>query len=509
MYGRINSFIPYFTLIILNLSTDNVRSDTYETRDIGPGALDLIRARGFTGELYKIKSLDGYTLSVYHLINPLASEESLIQFPVIIFHGLGGDAAQMISRSENARPRRPVIGSIFLGQGDESLAFMLANNNYDVWLADSRGTNLNNHEVSDDLDPFRAHRFWNYSLDEQIFNDVPVQVDFVLKQTNSLKVIPIGYSESTLFMFGLLSTQPEFADKLAAFVALAPVAYVSHIRGSSASAIYLTLLIPDNFDVSSAPQPALDTAGFAMQKLCSLQLVRSTVCALASDSMAGPGKTSHDRNYFQNAVKSTSTKVIKHFLQLHIQDRFGMYDYGYRNMLKYGQPDPPNYDLGKIKLSTIIMVRGGRDFLSTPEDQLRLLRELGTKPYADIWLPEYNHLDVLLAKNIINDLNLPVLEKLQEIVQSTYRNVTRPQLQIRGNKQRPDVSVAPTVFATPDPSLVKTRTHLITNLLDGLGTDGSKTVSPIGQNTNELSGLLQNFERFGDNLINMVTDNIN
>lgn len=57
-------------------------------------------------------------------------------------------------------------------------------------------------------------------------------IDYVLKITQEERLTYVGYSQGTIMGFAGFSTQPDLAAKIKLFVALAPVARVSHIEGA-------------------------------------------------------------------------------------------------------------------------------------------------------------------------------------------------------------------------------------------------------------------------------------
>ena len=57
-------------------------------------------------------------------------------------------------------------------------------------------------------------------------------IDYVLQETKEEKLVYIGISMGTTMGFAGFSTQPELAAKVKLFIALAPVARVSHIEGA-------------------------------------------------------------------------------------------------------------------------------------------------------------------------------------------------------------------------------------------------------------------------------------
>ena len=56
-------------------------------------------------------------------------------------------------------------------------------------------------------------------------------LNYVLQETAQEKLVYVGYSQGTMMGFAGFSTQPELADKVKLFIALAPVARVSNLQG--------------------------------------------------------------------------------------------------------------------------------------------------------------------------------------------------------------------------------------------------------------------------------------
>ena len=57
-------------------------------------------------------------------------------------------------------------------------------------------------------------------------------INYVLQETKEQKLTYVGYSQGSVMGFAGFSTQPELAAKVKLFIALAPVARVSHIEGA-------------------------------------------------------------------------------------------------------------------------------------------------------------------------------------------------------------------------------------------------------------------------------------
>jgi lysosomal acid lipase/cholesteryl ester hydrolase len=112
--------------------------------------------------------------------------------------------------------------------GNPSLAFILADNGYDVWMNNTRGNRYSKHHAF--LEPNKdSHKeqFWDYSFEEMAKYDQPALFTYVLGKTGVQKVAYIGHSQGTTQMFCALSENLEFfRERLNVFIALAPVVRV-------------------------------------------------------------------------------------------------------------------------------------------------------------------------------------------------------------------------------------------------------------------------------------------
>ena len=474
---------------------NSVKHLLHHQHDSGPEAMEIIKARGFIGEQYALTSRDGAPLAIYHIINPLADQRTLNRYPVLYFHGVTGDAAQMLSHSDLTKPRRPVLGQVTYDLSDTSLPFMLANNNFDVYMADARGSNLNNHRVADDFNLLMGQKFWNFSLDEHILNDLPTFIDFVLDQTHEDKLHYVGYSQSTLFMFCLMAAIPAYQARLASVITMAPVAYLNGAQGITLPGFLPSALIPEQINGNFVPQMFIDTGGTVLREMCQFEPITRTLCLGASSAFSGSGTNELSKSFYAANFKGVSIKTARHFIQIFLHKRLGMYDYGTDgNLRQYGQPTPPRYDLSKIKFPFLIIFRGGKDLVSDPVDQEQLIRELGVKPYLDFNFPNYNHIDFIISRNIIFDVNLPAtkamfhLLKLQSYPPGSY--LRHPAKALMPKRLKPAQTVVPDGTRTLKiksnlmNDMINTFTQSMTgDVLDpGVGiTAGAVSLSPLKQ----------------------------
>lgn len=267
---------------------------------------------GYQVESYDVKSLEpGYIITLHRMINPYARRVDLKR-AVLFDHGVGQDSlSEFLSFSGYARAEKPTAESyskdIYLNATDEldertqepteatykkmCLACLFANNNYDVYLMDDRGSSRGSTRIDEDELKRRGGKkidYWDFSADEQFMYDLPAVIDFVRNATGLEKISYVGYSLGTIEMFGLLALHNESAEKLETVVAIAPIFYVNNVRG----VLPLTILT----------DPLLRNANFAdtlnydiavlinrlVSVFCAPSETRLTLCKSLFELLVGP-----------------------------------------------------------------------------------------------------------------------------------------------------------------------------------------------------------------------------
>lgn len=187
------------------------------------------------------------------------------------------------------------------------------------------------------------------------------------------------------------------------------------MRGTS-----LAFLIPSTFINSQltpyqfVPQTSLDMINQFMRNLCnSKNRFSNTICRKLVAFANGQGNSMYDDDFLDHFYKTTSLTTVRHIAQILIRSRFAMYDFGRKeNMKRYGRPNPPIYNLTRVKTDRLIIARGGKDKLATPEGQRRMLSELGCKPYLDIFIKDYSHFSFVDGKDLIRRVNEPIMRAI-------------------------------------------------------------------------------------------------
>lgn len=110
-----------------------------------------------------------------------------------------------------------------IGGNGSSLAYLLADNGYDVWLGNSRGNVFSQTHKTLTTE---SHEFWKFSFHEIGVYDLPAIINYALDTSNTTSLTYCGYSQGTTAFFVLLSMRPEYNSKISTAHLMAPVAFM-------------------------------------------------------------------------------------------------------------------------------------------------------------------------------------------------------------------------------------------------------------------------------------------
>ncbi|CAG9840502.1 unnamed protein product, partial [Diabrotica balteata] len=368
--------------------------------------INTVTSFGYPIETYQIETEDHYILTVFRIPHGRNSTTSN-NLPILLNHGMLGSAENYI----------------WLGP-QRSLAYILADKGYDVWLMNCRGTSYSKKHTS--LSP-NEKQFWNFSFHEIGVYDIPAVIDYILNVTHQSSLYYVGHSQGCTTVFVMGSERPEYNEKIKLAVALAPGAIYKNFNEPwvlwllNHIPIKEVELLADALQLYQIPPPYFsenDIAEMAtmfcvenkfLKKTCKMQM------EMMSKSMVDNVDEADIPSIFSTLVNTISVKQGFHYGQLILSGNFQNYDYGPKiNQQKYNSTSPPLYNLQNIKYATALF-SGKTDELVTPEDTQLLASQLpNLVHYSTVPLPRFSHVDFIISKSSRNLLYKPILKLLRK-----------------------------------------------------------------------------------------------
>ncbi|CAN8017394.1 unnamed protein product, partial [Ixodes persulcatus] len=365
----------------------------------------LISTKGYPVEIHEVVTRDGYVIAMQRI--PRGRNESLNETlsnktAVFLQPGMLASSTDYVQNFPN-----------------QSLAFILADAGYDVWLGNSRGNMYSRHvNISRD-----DSAFWDFSLDEIIAEDLPSMIDTVINITGKEKIQVIGWSQGVLVLFGLLSEKPEYNRKISLFSAMGPVPYFKHTR------VPMKLLIPFA-DIIAGVLRTVGNGQLAVPSLSRTKLANTLcgnnignhICTFLLFVINGVDPMQLNKTrlavYYSHSPSGASVNHIHHIAQLVRCDCFRKYDLGIiKNLAKYGKLKPPNYELSRTELPVALYWSKG-DRFATEQDVARLRNELSNVvEYYQVPEEQFTHFDFgwgINAEPIVYRKMMRVMDKYRQ-----------------------------------------------------------------------------------------------
>ncbi|KAG2513532.1 hypothetical protein BBO99_00008691 [Phytophthora kernoviae] len=391
--------------------------------DVGLDVTEIVEARGYTVETHKVTTADRYVLTMHRLPETYDESQSnsdpAANKPVVLLqHGLVDSSFTFVCNFRN-----------------QSLAFMLADAGYDVWLANNRGNTWSREHLdyTDDDD-----EFWDFSWEDMGKYDLPAEIEYVLNTTEQLTLSFVGHSEGNMQAFARFSTDQKLAQKVSYFAALAPVAWTGHLATkvfNGMAKLHLEKLFQafGIVEFSAKNKFIQETVGGFT---CTLtpELCDSTLSLIMSAPSASINTTRFSV-YLSQMPAGTSVKNMAHFAQGIRHNTFASYDYGCKcdrdsdidkcpeskckNKKMYSSFDPPAFPIGDMVYPRTGLYIGAADSISTETDieQLRSALPSGTVVH-ELTVDAYTHLDITWAYDANEKMYQDLLVQLK-----TYRGV--------------------------------------------------------------------------------------
>lgn len=410
--------------------SDRSNDDSYDD-----STREVIEQAGFKSVTHTFTSSDGYVTELIQVINPLADQSKLKRPPVMLFHAAITDTTSYVWGSirqhhpekypRNFREDGPISSS------NRSLALMLANNGYDVWLVASRGSNrwnighvhyktrlledlllelwrkLKDKHVTMILETLK---YFDFTQDALVEIEYPQQIDEVLRLTQSRRVSVVTFAKASQIMFKLLASDPLHANRIHSHVTMSPCL---NLHGSN----YVWKVLASVF--STVPEPI---GNLLFTQIATSTWTRRLISALPryswqyylSTLLSGPSplyQTFLEPAAAGRMLMPISFKEFKHYLQQVQAGKLQKFDYGpiHNRFIYNGSATPPEYDVRNIKLKRWMMISAENDVVGTPSSAQEYYDLLPHRPAKWIQLKRANHIDHIASVDNDVRVNLPIL----------------------------------------------------------------------------------------------------
>ncbi|PUZ69726.1 hypothetical protein GQ55_2G135000 [Panicum hallii var. hallii] len=362
----------------------------------------LLLPQGYPCTEHTVQTDDGFLLSVQHIPHGKNRVANNAGPPVFLQHGLfqGGD-------------------TWFINSNEQSLGYILADNGFDVWIGNVRGTRWSKgHSTLSVHDKL----FWDWSWQDLAEYDLLAMLSYVYTVAQS-KILYVGHSQGTIM--GLAAfTNPEIVKMISSAALLCPISYLDHVSASfvlRAVAMHL-----DQMLITMGIHQLNFRSEMGVQILDSLCDAERLDCDNMLSSITGKNccfNSSRIDYYLEYEPHPSSTKNLRHLFQMIRKGTFAKYDYGWvGNLARYGQLHPPPIHLSSIPESLPLwMGYGGLDALADVTDVEHTIKQLRSTPEL-LYIGDYGHIDFIMSVSAKDDVYVDLMRFLrdQQGVHSSY-----------------------------------------------------------------------------------------
>lgn len=130
----------------------------------------FIKREGYRAEVFQVITEDGYILRVHHMYPTIADSTKK---PVFLMHSAFSNPIYFLNSGHNI-----------------SLGFYLADNGFDVWMGNVRGSKYATEHMWLSTS---GKDYWRFDFHEMGVFDLPPMIDLTLRQTGAQQVFYIGH----------------------------------------------------------------------------------------------------------------------------------------------------------------------------------------------------------------------------------------------------------------------------------------------------------------------------
>ncbi|XP_055311150.1 lipase 3-like isoform X1 [Sitodiplosis mosellana] len=365
---------------------------------------DRIKSEGYPAEVHTVVTDDEYILQLHRIpYGKISPKSNKPRPPVYLMHAF--------MESSN--------GWIVLGP-ENSLAYLLADEGYDVWLGNARGTEPSRRHLKLNPNGWRQKEYWSFSWHEIGVFDLPASIDYILNETKFEKLNYIGWSQGSTSFFVMASMRPEYNDKIIEANLLAPVAALKGTRNPFYNSFANSYSAINKLQMLRMYKIILNNDA--------LLKIAETVCKDVVDSTPAKCKlilTALNSNQVNctslpsilvGTPSGASLKQGLHYLQLIRNGGFRQFDYESKkiNQEVYGRDTPPEYDLARVT-APINLFHSIDDDTAVHENVIQLQSKLpNVKSRHVIQVRDFGHVDFAYSRYARVGLNDKLISTINE-----------------------------------------------------------------------------------------------
>ncbi|CAG0915539.1 unnamed protein product, partial [Notodromas monacha] len=347
---------------------------------------------GFRTQSFDAITDDGYISRLTRVQRTSGVDTQKEKFPILILHGLVGSSL------------------LWTGLGNQppisAYAFTLAQEGYDVWLGNFRGSpEASRHKF---LNPSEKS-FWDFTPDEHGRLDLPALINLVLRASGKDKLVYSGFSMGTHTFFIYCHYHPDACVRnVQAAIMLGPVLDMTFLADSNFLA-GAGLLLPSGpyrkeltrRGVFKFPTPEVVSSllpNAVNEKFVVYSEHPPTPATLAVHDIRPTVRTEViDRVWPGNAFP-TSLLTFDFYAQLTRTKKFQPLDYGpWNNLMRYGWFWPTSYDIGRTNVP-VYLLAGTEDKVATLLDSAKIWFSLPKAKNLHV-VPGFRHSDFIFSDN--------------------------------------------------------------------------------------------------------------
>ncbi|KAG5667105.1 hypothetical protein PVAND_015104 [Polypedilum vanderplanki] len=358
----------------------------------------FVKGHGYLSEAHEVVTDDNYILRIHRVARKNGIDSS--KKPVFLMHSAFSNSLY------------------YLNTPNISAGFFFADEGYDVWLGNVRGSKYaTKHKYLDT----ESLKYWQFSFHEMGVYDLKTMIDYTLQMTGSDSCFYIAHSQACTQQLVFLSMLPEYNKKIIQSHLMSPIGAMANPRFplTNLAPLYLTIAKILNKLPYVDFKPFNVIGGELSYIFCSRGIVLA-MCQLfnffllGGDPMA-PLMPNTDPHIYQTIFPTLSPRTgvqqVTHYVQTIMTKEFRAFDYGEEKNLKiYGTKKPPLYPLNRIT-SPIYLYAGEYDMIFRRPDTELLLPHIKDVHYEII--PKYNHIDFIYAR----DAQAKMYKKIQHIME--------------------------------------------------------------------------------------------